>query len=306
MVLSKSTTRAVCAFVFLFCVVFVFKSTAQSGNIRPSHPTDKTLKERYNSLVCAIVLIQTERGSGTGFFVDSNGDMVTAAHVISTKNFSLNQGQLSFTVAVDQHISITPNGGQAISLPTTAVDVDMNESATDLVYIHTHETPPCSIPLGDATRAATGDRLISIGFPGIDNGQPILYEGFLSGRFRHPPTSAVAVVNGVAITPHYEVLKVQMPITSGASGSPVIDDSDDVIGVISEAPMIWTQDLENITHVAGVGSGVTLSGFDAVKILGELAIVVREFETTGSAYAVPVSGLRSTRGASHSASKGTR
>jgi S1-C subfamily serine protease len=232
-----------------------------------------------------------------GFYVNEAGDMVTAAHVVSTKTFKIVQNQLSFDVAVDQHILLTPNGKPQVALDSTKVDVDLGESATDLVFIHTGAKPPCWIPLGDSAKTETGDHLLSIGFPGIDNGNPILYEGFLSGRFKHPPTSAVAVVNGQPVVPQYEVLKVQMPITPGASGSPVIDDSGSVIAVISESPMIWTQDLEGITRVAGKGSGVTLSGFDAVKILGQLALVVREFETTGSGYAVPISGLKSTRGA---------
>lgn len=297
---NNSTLRTLCVSTLIFSSIVSFDCAAQTRNIRPLHATgDSTLKERYTSLVCAIALIQTERGTGTGFFVDGTGDMVTAAHVVSTKVFSMNQNKVSFIVNVDQHITITPNGKSSFSLPVSAVDVDQTESATDLVYIHTAEKPPCWIPLGDSTKTVTGDHLISIGFPGIDNGNPILYEGFLSGRFKHPPTSAVAVVNGQAIVPNYEVMKVQMPITPGASGSPVINDQGEAIAVMSESPMIWTQELENITHVAGVGSGITLSGFDAVKILGQLAIVVREFETTGSGYAVPISGLKSTRDGGH-------
>ncbi len=84
-----------------------------------------------------------------------------------------------------------------------------------------------------------------------------------------------------------------MPITPGASGSPVIDDDGKAIGVVSEAPMIWTQDLADITKIAFTGTGVRLSGFDTTAILGQLALVVREFETTGSGYAVPLSYLKS-------------
>jgi S1-C subfamily serine protease len=263
---------------------------------------EKSLRQRYNSLVCAIALIQTERGTGTGFFVDSDGDMATAAHVVSTKNFRIIQNQVLFDVSVDQHISVTPHGESSSALEPSAVEVDKAESARDLVLIHTNLKPPCWIPIGNPSDTMTGDHLLSIGFPGIDNGNPILYEGFLSGRFQHPPI-AVAQVNGEAILPHYEVMKVQMPITPGASGSPVIDDSGHAIAVISESPLVWTRDLESITRAARSGSGITLSGFDVVKILGQLAIVVREFESPGSGYAVPISGLMPTPEAVPSAPK---
>jgi S1-C subfamily serine protease len=289
---------------FVMFACFCLPVSAQKKSPRAAAPSPhQELRKRYDSLVCAIVLIQTERGTGTGFFTDQQGDIVTAAHVISTKDFKMDaQRNIDFDVKVDQQISITPHGQAKVPLPSDSVDVDKRESSTDLAFIHTTVHPPCFIPLGDATQTATGDHLLSIGFPGIDNGNPILYEGFLSGRFPHPPIS-VGQVNGQGIVPHYEVMKVQMPITAGASGSPVIDDSGHAIGVISEAPILWTQDLENITRVAGgTGSGIRLSGYDVTKTLGELAVVVREFESPGSGYAVPISGLKSTRSATPTAS----
>ncbi len=279
------------------CVVPSLQLCAQTSSSDPNG-----LTKRYESLVCAIVLIQTERGTGTGFFINSQGDIVTAAHVVSSKTFKNNMGQVDFDINVDQHVSITPHGEAASLMAADNMDETKWESSTDLAFIHSKLTPPCFLPLGDAASVKTGNHLLSIGFPGIDNGNPILYEGFLSGRFKHPPI-AMATVNGQGIVPQYEVLKVQMPITPGASGSPIIDDSGHAVGVISESPIIWTQDLENITKVAGTGSGITMSGFDAVKILGQLAVVVREFESPGSAYAVPISGLLPTRGAVPTVSK---
>jgi hypothetical protein len=40
-----------------------------------------TLAERYAKLACAVVRVQTAEGGGTGFFVDGNGTLITAAHV---------------------------------------------------------------------------------------------------------------------------------------------------------------------------------------------------------------------------------
>jgi S1-C subfamily serine protease len=248
-------------------------------------------------LGCAVALINTERGSGTGFFIDKSGNMVTASHVVSQKGFKVVNNAIDFDVTVDKEISVTPHDAEKVKLDSSAVDVDKQESSMDLAFIKTNIKPPCWIPIGDDKKADIGDHLLAIGFPGSDNGNPGLYEGFLSGRFKHPP-NPVANAGGIAITPNYEILKVQMPVTAGVSGSPVIDDSGKAIGVVSEIPIIWTQDLENISKVWQTNTGVRLSGFDVTRTLGELAVVVREFESPGSGYAVPISDLKPERAAS--------
>ena len=266
--------------------------------------SSRTLRQRYDSTICAIALIKTDKGSGTGFFVDEQGDMVTAAHVVSSKDFFLFRNQISFSLKFDKDITVTPHGRPPTPLELSDSDADHGEYENDLAFIHTGIKPPCWIPFDRGAEAHTGDHLISIGFPGIDNGNPILYEGFLSGTFKHPPTSVVGTLNGRPLIPQYNVMKVQMPITPGASGSPIIDDEGRAIAVVSEAPIVWTQDLEGVTKVAQTGSGITLSGYDAVKILGELAVVVREFESPGSGYAVPLSYLNRKRNSNPTPSTG--
>lgn len=262
---------------------------AQNHRIIPTSNPGESLSQRYSSAVCAIVYIQTENGNGTGFFINSSGDILTAAHVVSTHSFSMVNNQISVTVNIDHMISISPHGVGPNAVPMASVVETTEDDINDLALIHSKLKPPCILPLAEADVTQPGTHLISIGFPGIDSGNPILYEGFLSGRFPRPKIASIGEVNGQSIFPNRDVMKVQMPITPGASGSPVIEDSGRVVGVISEAPMIWTADLEKITGMASRGSGVWLSGFDTVSILGQLALVVREFETTGSGYAVPVS-----------------
>lgn len=293
---NNLTKLSIRALVIMVSAALTLTCIAQPNNIRRSRASEgNSLKDRYNAAVCSIALITTEAGTGTGFFVNDKGDMVTAAHVVSSKTYAFQGDKVVFSVAVATSLQVTPHGEKIVTLPSSSVDVSGEEFDSDLAFIHTGLKPPCWIPLSKTSTTSTGDHLISIGFPGFDNGNAILYEGFLSGRFKRPQI-AVANVDGKAIFPGYEVMKVQMPITSGASGSPVIDDSGHVVSVISEIPIIWTQELNAIAQAGGRPSGVTLSGFDTVKILGQLALVVREFESPGSGYAVPTSYLSPKRG----------
>ncbi len=86
---------------------------------------------------------------------------------------------------------------------------------------------------------------------------------------------------------------MQMPVTPGASGSPVIADSNMAVGVISEVPVIITNDVVQIAQAFGNlqnrSSNVSLSGFDVTKIVGELAWTVQQFESPGAGLAVPTS-----------------
>jgi hypothetical protein len=85
-----------------------------------------------------------------------------------------------------------------------------------------------------------------------------------------------------------------MPITPGASGSPIITDSNVVGGIVSEVPIVLTRDVQRIAAAFGnkdVKSGITFGNFDLTKTVGELAWLVQQFETPGAGLAIPVSYL---------------
>ena len=90
-------------------------------------------------------------------------------------------------------------------------------------------------------------------------------------------------------------MRIQMPMTRGASGAPIIDDADKAVGINSEVPIIIAGDVRRLANVTGlantVSSGTTLSGFDLPVIVGHLATAMIEFESPGAAFAVPTSYL---------------
>jgi S1-C subfamily serine protease len=113
----------------------------------------------------------------------------------------------------------------------------------------------------------------------------------VSARYRHLPIP-IATVNNLPLYPTYDVIRVQMPITPGASGGPIIVDDGDVIGVITENPTVWFNDLNNLIQFEQTQNG----GFgapesDLAKMVAKLAWVVQQFVTSGAGLAVPVSYL---------------
>jgi V8-like Glu-specific endopeptidase len=205
-------------------------------------------------------------GSGTGFFVDNNGRMVTAAHVLYQRTWTTDGANLKLNLAPRQNLHILFQDGHSIpvSAPVPSNE-ERNAAGADLAVLTAGVSTPCFITLDKSETTKVGQHLISIGFP-APNPTGVLYEGFLSARHTHLPIP-LGHVEGhpeMSVMAKYEVLRVQMPVTPGASGAPVISDNDQAIGVISEIPVVLTDDIQKIVAAFGGGqsSGVTLSGFE--------------------------------------------
>jgi len=70
--------------------------------------------------------------------------------------------------------------------------------------------------------------------------------------------------------PH--LMRVQMPITRGASGAPILSERDEAIGVISEIPIIWTQELQRLVQsYAANGSGSGCSSAASIPLRRRLS-----------------------------------
>jgi hypothetical protein len=72
------------------------------------HATD--LMTRYERLSCAVVRVDFDGGSGTGFFVNGTGRMVTVAHVLFERKYRI----VNTTEVV---VDVTPRPGLKIEYP---------------------------------------------------------------------------------------------------------------------------------------------------------------------------------------------
>jgi hypothetical protein len=257
-----------------------------------------SLSDRYIGLRCAIVQIETANGTGTGFFVDGDGTILTAAHVVYIRTFNKNGTTVTFNAQPISKLKIhTMNGTTSvIELPVLNA-VESQESLTDLARISSGLKPPCFLHTKPAKGIKIGAHVIAIGFPALSPSSGVLYDGFISAFYQtmQVPVGNITGSSNTVNNP-MTMIRVQMPITKGASGSPLITDDGAVVGVISEIPLFWTQELTRLIQTYGANgakSGLTLDGFDMTKLLADLALTVSEFESPGAAFAIPIDYLES-------------
>jgi hypothetical protein len=258
-----------------------------------------TLAERFERLSCAVIQVLTYPETGTGVFIDKDGTILTASHVVHDKQWILTSAQqIQLMLTPRQNIRYRPFLGEPVSVLTpTITDEDRDMAAYDLALLHTGNPQKCFIPVKrNLSKLTVGEHLISIGAP-ASSPDGVLYEGFLSARYAH--LGAIGLVEGhpdIPVLGNYEVLRIQMPITAGVSGGPVIADDDTVVGINSEIPVYFTRELARIiqvylAHNPAPSGMILMQSFNTNQVLAELANVVREFESPGAGLAVPTSYL---------------
>ena len=161
----------------------------------------------YAAASPSVVSVRTESGSGTGFLVDSNGTIVTNAHVVGDAS----QVQVRFTDDGDLH-------------PAQVLGVD---ASTDLAAIKVDAGAANGVrplALADSDKATVGDPVVAIGYPlGLDR---TATAGIVSGLERE-----IQAPNGFSID---KVIQTDAPINPGNSGGPLLNAQGQVIGVNSQ------------------------------------------------------------------------
>ena len=169
----------------------------------------------YSKASPAVVSVRTGSGAGTGFLIDSNGTVVTNAHVVG------------------QSRRVTVRFGQdSAAIPARVLGSD---PSTDLaaLKIQTSGIPQGVQPLSfaDSDAVQVGDVAIAIGNPfDLDR---TATEGIVSGIGRE-----IRAPNGFQID---KVIQTDAPINPGNSGGPLLDDGGRVIGVNSQIATAGSQ-----------------------------------------------------------------
>lgn len=141
----------------------------------------------------AVVTISTENGSGSGFFVGNNGQVITNAHVV--------EGAARIIVRTRTRETVLAR----------VVKLSLND---DLALLTTVGMQVTGLPLGDAEAARIGQDVIAIGSPlGLEG---TVTRGIISG---------IRQIGGIPL------LQTDAPINPGNSGGPLLSEQGEVLGI---------------------------------------------------------------------------
>ncbi len=150
----------------------------------------------YAAASPSVVSVRTGEGSGTGFLVDSDGTIVTNAHVVGDNS----DVQVRFEDDGDLHDARVLGVDASTDLAALKVDA----SAADGVK---------PLALADSDNVQVGDTALAIGYPlGLDR---TATAGIVSGLERD-----IQAPNGFSID---KVIQTDAPINPGNSGGPLLN-----------------------------------------------------------------------------------
>lgn len=150
---------------------------------------------------------------GTGFFVSSEGDVVTAYHVVDQAT----------------RIAVVTRSGQ--KLKAEIVDFD---KANDVALLKVDATSATPLFITTSSEIAVGEEVLTIGYPLVQ------FEGVAQkATFGH-----VNALSGTDDDVRY--LQIDAPVQPGNSGGPVLDPQGRVVGVVE-----FVLDSEKVTKEEG-------------------------------------------------------
>jgi putative serine protease PepD len=181
--------------------------TTTPVSVSSSDARGNLVRTIYAAASPSVVSVRTGEGSGTGFLVDSDGTIVTNAHVVGDNS----QVQVRFTDDGDFHDARVLGVDASTDLAAIKVDAGAANGVKPLA-------------LADSDKVQVGDTALAIGYPlGLDR---TATAGIVSGLERD-----IQAPNGFSID---KVIQTDAPINPGNSGGPLLNSNGEVIGVNSQ------------------------------------------------------------------------
>ncbi len=266
------------------------KHESRIHHLFASHRDTSNLEQRYKDLSCALVVIRAGDKIGTGFYIGSDGDVVTASHVLGDRLFIPEGQQMRITIPLPQEIIIKNSMGE-FTIPASSLENNADHWAVDLALLKTRRPTSCWLGIGDDKAARRGQRVIAMGFPGLAFGSLSLYSGIISARLKSDLLIGTTV-QGKPLKGENDLLRVQMPISPGISGAPIIDDENRVIAVVTTAGA-WSRDLDVLARLSRTGA-MPPSAPNTISLpsaLAQFARIFHDYFSPGYGDAVPLSYL---------------
>ncbi|MET0147304.1 MAG: trypsin-like peptidase domain-containing protein, partial [Ilumatobacteraceae bacterium] len=194
----------------------------------------KAVEPSVVSIVTSIVVQQgpyqaTGEGAGTGIVLDSDGHILTNAHVID--------GARTVTVTVN---------GEARS--ATVLGADPNRDIAVLQLDDAMGVVPATFASGDV---AVGDQVVAIGNALALDGGPTVTQGIISALDRTIETQEGTLTG---------LLQTDAAISSGNSGGPLVNAAGEVVGInTAVAASNSQQQASNIGFVIPIADALALA-----------------------------------------------
>jgi len=148
----------------------------------------------------------TQRGSGSGFIVESDGIIYTNNHVVEGA----------------EQVKVTLHDGRQLDGVVLGTD-----AGSDLAVVKVDATGLPTIPIGDSTKLRMGDPVIAIGNALALEGGPSVTTGVVSSLDRDITTNTGERLR--------HLLQTDAAINPGNSGGPLLNAAGEVIGINTAA-----------------------------------------------------------------------
>jgi S1-C subfamily serine protease len=181
------------------CLAVIVLLTALSGTPVKAQTGLSDLVERLKP---SIALVRAGDACGSAFVVDSSGILVTALHVVAE---------------VDRAIAVQFPGGSPQPADVLAVNIK-----NDLAILRVAQQGLMPIPLAEMSDVRVGQEIVLLGYPLCNNPDPSVAKGIVSGLNR---ASAIGSIN---------VFQMDIAMTHGESGGPILTMDGRVIGVVDQ------------------------------------------------------------------------